>query len=109
MSLHTGLEDVKVGNRESLLNTLRNLSDFDCDFNGENGEGYLWDSAEGFESNMEYLINKVKDIKGDENCVNAFFEEWMGNDSYYGEWNVSVLTDMKKRITVISFSVICGD
>ena len=74
MNLYTGLENVKVGNRESLLDALRSLSDFDCDFNGENGDDYLWEEANGFESNMDYLINKVRDIKDDEDCVNSFFE-----------------------------------
>ncbi len=107
MNLYTGLENVKVGNRESLLDALRSLSDFDCDFNGENGDDYLWEEANGFESNMDYLINKVREIKDDEDCVNSFFEEWMDNDrNYYEKWNVSVLKDTKKRVKVISFSAI---
>ena len=48
MNLYTGLENVKVGNRESLLDALRSLSDFDYDFNGENGDDYLWEEASGF-------------------------------------------------------------
>ena len=109
MNLYTGLENVKVGNRESLLNALRSLSDFDCDFNGENGLDYLWEEASGFESNMDYLIDKIRGIKDDEDCVNSFFEEWMDNDrNYYEEWNVSVLKDTKKRVKAISFSAICS-
>ena len=108
MNLYTGLENVKVGNRESLLDALRNLSDFDRDFNGANGDDYLWEEANGFESNMDYLINKVREIKDDEDCINSFFEEWMDNDSYYEKWNVSVLKDTKKRVKVISFSAIGG-
>lgn len=108
MNLYTGLENVKVGNRESLLDALRSLSYFDYDFNGENGNDYLWEEANGFESNMDYLINKVRKIKDDEDCVNSFFEEWMDNDSYYEKWNVSVLKDTKKRVKVISFSAIGG-
>ena len=108
MNLYTGLENVKIGNRESLLDALRSLSDFDRDFNGENGDDYLWEEANGFESNMDYLINKVREIKDDEDCVISFFEEWMDNDSYYEKWNVSVLKDTKKRVTVISFSAIGG-
>lgn len=108
MNLYTGLENVKVGNRESLLDALRRLSDFDRDFNGENGDDYLWEEANGFESNMDYLINKVREINDDEDCINNFFEEWMDNDSYYEKWNVSVLKDTKKRVKVISFSAIGG-
>lgn len=35
MSLYLKAENVKPNNRESLLNALRSMSDFDCDFNGE--------------------------------------------------------------------------
>ena len=109
MNLYSGLEEVKAGNRESLLNALISLSDFDCDFNGENGLDYLWEEASGFESNMDYLIDKIRGIKDDEDCVNSFFEEWMDNDrNYYEEWNVSVLKDTKKRVKAISFSAIGG-
>ena len=109
MNLYSGLEEVKAGNRESLLNALISLSDFDCDFNGENGLDYLWEEASGFESNMDYLIDKIRGIKDDEDCVNSFFEEWMYNDrNYYEEWNVSVLKDTKKRVKAISFSAICS-
>lgn len=106
MNLYSGLEEVKVGNRESLLNALISLSDFDCDFNGKNGLDYLWEDANGFESNMDYLINEVRDIDDDEECVNTFFEEWLNRDRYYDEWNVSVITDKKKRVKAISFSAI---
>lgn len=105
--LYAGLEEVEVGNRENLLDALRGLSEFDNDFNGENGDDYfLWEKANGFESNMDYLINEVKDIKDDEECVNTFFEEWLNHDSYYDEWNVSVITDEKKRVKAISLAVI---
>ena len=109
MDLYSGLEEVKAGNRESLLNALISLSDFDCDFNGENGLDYLWEEASGFESNMDYLIDKIREIKDDEDCVNSFFKEWMDNDrNYYKKWNVSVLKDTKKRVKAISFSAICS-
>lgn len=42
MSLYMNLVEVNAKDRESLLDALRNLGDFDCDFNGENGIGYLW-------------------------------------------------------------------
>lgn len=106
INLYTGLEEVKLGNRESLLNALRGLSEFDNDFNGENGDDYLWEEANGFESNMEYLVNEVKNIEDDEECVNTFFEEWLNHDKYYDEWNVSVITDEKKKVKAISLAAI---
>ena len=110
MTLHTSLERVKAGNRADLLNTLRNMADFDMDFNGDNGEDYTWEEAleKGFESNLEYVIDEVKDIENDEECVKTFFEEWMENDGYYAEYEVNCLTDTKGRVTAISFASVCG-
>lgn len=104
--LYAGLEEVEVDNRESLLDALRSLSDFDCDFNGENGNDYLWEDAKSYDSNMDYLINEVKDIRDDEECVNTFFEKWLNHDKYYGEWSVSVITDEKKKVKAISLAAI---
>lgn len=110
MTLHTSLEKVKAGNRESLLCALSSIADFDMDFNGENGEDYTWDEAleNGFESNLEYLINEVKDIEDDEECVKTFFKEWLDNDGYYAEYEVNCLTDTKGRVIAIGFATMCG-
>ena len=110
MTLHTSLEKVEAGDRKDLLNTLRNIADFDMDFNGDNGEDYTWEEAleNGFESNLEYVLNIVEDIENDEECVKAFFEEWMENDGYYAEYDVNCLTDSKGRVTAISYASVCG-
>ena len=110
MTLHTSLERVKAGDRTNLLYTLRNIANFDMDFNGENGEDYTWEEAleNGFESNLEYVIDGVKDIENDEECVRTFFEEWMENDGYYAEYEVNCLTDTKGRVIVIGFATVCG-
>ena len=106
MYLHTGLEEIKVGNRESLLNALKDLSSFDCDFNGESGDEFLWVGAEGYDSNMDYLIDKVRNIEDDEECINTFFNTWLSADCYYAKWDVSVITDTKKRAKVVSFPAV---
>ena len=110
MTLHTSLERVKAGDRISLLYALRDIANFDMDFNGENGEDYTWEEAleEGFVSNLEYVIDKVKNIENDKECVNTFFEEWMENDGYYAEYEVNCLTDSMNRVTAISFATVCG-
>ena len=125
MSLYTGLEKVKAGNREDLLSALANLSDFDCDFNGQNGLDYLWDEvwkANGFEdiddyknqvnaelkyeSNLDWLLDEVKDIEDDGECIESFFETWIDNDrNYYDEPQVNYIRDSKKRVIAISFAV----
>lgn len=108
--LHLYTQKVEAGNRQSLLDALIGISGFDLDFNGENGDDYTWDIAleNGFESNLEYLINEVKDIEDDKECVDTFIEEWIDKDSYYDQYEVNYLTDEKGRITVISFATMCG-
>lgn len=125
MSLYTGLEKIKAGNREDLLSALANLSDFDCDFNGENGLDYLWDEvweANGFkdideyenqvntelkyESNLEWLLDEVKNIKDDGECIETFFETWMNNDrNYYDEHEVNYICNTKGKVIAVSFAV----
>lgn len=58
------------------------VSDFDNDFIGENGYDYLWESAEGFDSNRDYVLDLVKDLDPEEK-VKAFLHRWMGYDLYY--------------------------
>lgn len=110
-NLYVNLVTVEVGNRDSLLETLVDLSNFDCDFNGENGLDYAWKETieNGFESNLEYLLDKVKDFKSDIECVKEFIDTWMENDSnYYHDYSLEYLTDSNGNITVISFSVLAG-
>lgn len=111
LKLYTRLQKVKKANRESLLNALRNLSDFDLDFNGDNGVDYLWDEVDSnkFGSNMEYLISKIKSIKDDEECVRIFFEEWMKHDkNYYNAYEYNTITK-NGNIIAISFSAVSED
>ena len=108
-SLHSSLASVKAGDREDLLETLRCISKFDMDFSGENGTDYTWEKAleNGFESDLEYLINEVKDIEDDRECVSTFIKEWIDNDSYYAECEVNCLTDEKGRVITIGFAAMC--
>lgn len=107
MNLYTNLVAVEKGNRQSLLDALEIISDFDCDFNGDNGIDYLWEVAEGFESNMDYLLNEVKDIKEDEEVVKRFIEQWMEMDcNYYTEYSYDTITE-DGFVTAISLSAVC--
>lgn len=110
-TLYTNLITVETNNRENLLEALKKLADFDCDFNGENGIEYAWEETikNGFESNMEYLLNEVKDIQDDLQCVTEFVDTWMDMDSdYYTDYELKCLTDTEGNVTVISFSVLAG-
>lgn len=107
MNLHMGLVGVEAGNREDLLNALRSLSACDCDFNGENGIGYLWEGIDEnkFDSSMEYLINEVKDIPDDEECVKKFVGEWMAHDkNYYAEYQIDFMKNVEDDVIAIAFA-----
>lgn len=125
MSLFVKLESVKAGNRNSLLSALTSLSDFDCDFNGENGIGYLWDevwkvngfdSQEDFESkneevelkyesNLDWLLDEVKEIEDDADCVETFFRNWMEHDkNYYDEYETNYIRNKNGKVVAVSFA-----
>ena len=110
-NLYANLVEVEKGNREDLLRALEFLSDNDCDFNGENGIKYAWEETKenGFESNLEYLLNEVKDIKDDKECVDKFINTWMENDSnYYHSYEINYLIDEDKKIYAISLATMSG-
>jgi len=107
MNLYSNLVKVEKGNRQSLLDALATMSDFDCDFIGENGADYNWDETNegGFESNLDYLLNEIKDIKDDNEAVQVFIEEWMDRDSnYYDEYSFDTITDDDGNVLAISFA-----
>ena len=124
MSLFVKLENVKAGNRNSLLSALTSLSDFDCDFNGENGMDYLWDEvweANGFESqedfesqdeetelkyesNLDWLLDEVKEIEDDADCIETFFRTWMKHDrNYYDEYKTNYIRNKNGKVVAVSF------
>ena len=82
--------------RESIVSTLVQFASIDNDFNGENGEEYLWPDAKatGYKSNAEYLANLVYDElpKGSnfEDYANAFAKAWNENDGYWSSIEIIV-------------------
>jgi len=78
----------------NLINIFDQLATHDEDFNGGNGDEYLWNSAKekGFETNSDYLTDEVlKDITDDEEIaqdkvaklIDEYLSKWTGNDDYY--------------------------
>ena len=103
--MYTNLVTVIPGDRNSLLEALSIIGDFDNDFIGENGPDYLWDEAKRFESNCDYLLHLVKDIPDDNEAVQVFIETWMKHDSnYYAEYGFDTITDENNNVIVISFA-----
>ena len=95
---------VVAGYRKDLLVALKRIGDDDKDFTGENGEQYLWKEARGFKSNREYLIDKVKDIESDTECVKTFFETWKKNDSFYKDAEYQFIENRNGYVEAIEFA-----
>ena len=102
-------EFVKV---ENLKDALFSLAEWDNDFNGKNGEGYLWDVAkeEGYTSNVGYLFDAIsKEYKNDvDNLIFDFFACWLGEDDYYLDYSYKTIKDDDGNILYIVMAFICG-
>lgn len=100
------------GTDDSFLNALCELSDSDCDFNGENGPDYLYEDAKkaGMDSNLDYIIDVLKkDIEGGLSHIDAlekFIDYWLGKDSYYKDYSLEYLTNEKGEVRVISLAIL---
>ena len=84
--------------KDAFYNALRELAIIDNDFNGKNGDEYLWDEAKesGYQSNLEFLINEVikkETNKTDEELVQLFIGQWIDNNDYYKSRSFHVYCD----------------
>lgn len=76
----------------------------DNDMNGENGPDYLWDEAEGYGSNAEYLADKViKESAGNVRTMfETFIKTWKQRDKYYKDCSQDYLVDKKNHTLTIA-------
>ena len=119
MTLNLNTVKVKEKTRESLLAALTELGQMDADFSGDNGLCYLWAEvweANGFknsseferkckelsseeemilkyDSNLEWLLDELKDIKSDKTLIETFVSRWINNDRYYHDYQLEVIYD----------------
>lgn len=77
--------------KDEVESCLLSLADCDNDFNGENGLEYLWEEAEGFESNAEYCMSVAKKEENIRDMIEKFISMWMGRDYYYEDYDLGVL------------------
>lgn len=103
-----GLKTVKVkeNTREALLAALAELAKMDADFSGENGIEYLWKEASDFDSNCEYCIDKVKDLKTDKEIIEKFVSLWIDADGYYESHELDVIYDKKGNAEYIALATV---
>lgn len=83
--------DVTENTKEGALSSLMDLALCDNDFNGENGAEYLWEEAEGFESNAAYCLSIAEQEPTPRAMVEKFISLWMGRDYYYEDYDIGVL------------------
>lgn len=104
LSMHHDYE-VMANNKKEVAEYLMDLAECDCDFNGENGLEYLWEEAEGFESNVEYCLAVVTNIEEvtPKEMIEKFISLWMDRDSYYYEYDLGIVEEGDKLFVSLAY------
>ena len=85
---------------EDIIDVLVQLGNVDADFNGENGDEYLWPIAakKGFESNAAYLADYVvfhsnanSKKYGVKSYTDRFVKEWLKRESFYTSIEIDIV------------------
>ena len=95
--------DVVFNNKDAVAEFLRSLAECDNDFNGNNGYEYLWDRAEGFESNAEYCLSIVGKEATPGEMVEKFISMWMDEDSYYFSYDLGIHVEDDKLFVSLAY------
>ncbi len=77
-------------NREDVGCALLRLAERDADFCGDNGYDYLWEAAEGFETNAEYALSVAEKEPTIIEMVVKFVSMWMDHDSFYEDYDLAI-------------------
>ena len=96
--------EVMPNNKRQVARFLMDLADCDSDFNGDNGDEYLWEEAEGFESNAEYCLSIAQNEIRPREMVEKFISLWMGKDSYYYDYDLGVLVQDDKLFVSLAYA-----
>ena len=100
------ITDIIANTREAAHLFLSNASLCDSDFNGDNGYEYLWEDAEGFETNADYCWSIAEKEKTPRLMIEKFISLWMGKDSYYVDYSVEIL--QHEEILFVSLVFVTG-
>lgn len=90
--------------KKAILSALYNFGMVDNDFNGENGADYLWEEAQGYESNRDYLLDKVSQYDVIEVMIYKYFDRWIGHDTYYDAYNYDIIYNENNEIIAIALA-----
>lgn len=101
-------------NIESILGALSNFDDED--FNGNNGEEYLWEEAQGYECNKDYVLDQLRakytediiheDVYKIYELCEEYFASYM-SCSYYQDYKIDV--DVEDGDVIIVCAWLSGD
>lgn len=105
-NMELALVKVETQTRQALLDALCEIGYKDSDFSGVNGKEYLWTEAakKGYESNLTYVLDAIKDIESDIDLIRTFFQQWMGSDSYYIQYEWGYHMDDDGFVSAIAVS-----
>ena len=78
---------------------------YDSDFNGDNGYEYLWEDAEGFETNADYCWSIAEKEKTPRLMIEKFISLWMGKDNYYVDYSVEILQHEEMLFVSLAFVI----
>lgn len=94
---------------DSVVDAMCSFADIDCDFNGENGVGYLWENikAENYTSNLEYTADVCRKADSPKEALFKFADMWFGRDAYYTDYKVTYTAkdDFKDEIDITAIAV----
>ncbi len=94
------IANTKAGAKLFLFQT----ANYDSDFNGDNGYEYLWEDAEGFETNADYCWSIAEKEKTPRLMIEKFISLWMGKDSYYVDYSIEVLQHEEILFVSLAFA-----
>ena len=102
LSMHHYYE-VIPNNKKQVATYLIDIADFDADFNGANGDEYLWEESEGFESNAEYCLSVAQNEARPREMIEKFISLWMGRDPYYYDYDLGILVQDDKIFMSLAY------
>lgn len=96
-----------TSNKKNLLKALKKVASIDDFFMGYDSDECLWECAkdEGFKTNVDYVINKVREIKDDVELVEEFLKLWLDDDGFCESYEFKYILDENKHIESLAIVI----
>jgi hypothetical protein len=99
----TILHDITTNTKDGAMELAMDFATRDADFCGENGPGYLWKEAEGFECNAEYAWSVAEKEATPQEMLEKFFSIWLDSDAHYTDYESNVIVYGDKLSVALAF------